>query len=111
MASEQARPRVSSYVALGWQSGVLLAALLTPLLLAYIGWRGMFFVGVLPALLAWALRSKLHEPELFVHKVKMPAQKAKSFKLLLADGRTTRARLGILHLCSVKILGYYGIMI
>jgi MFS family permease len=78
------RARVSSYVALGWQSGVLLAALLTPLLLAYIGWRGMFVVGVLPALLAWALRSKLHEPELFVHKGKMPAQKANSFKLLLA---------------------------
>ncbi len=105
------RARVSSYVALGWQSGVLLAALLTPLLLAYIGWRGMFVVGVLPALLAWALRSKLHEPELFVHKVKMPAQKANSFKLLLADGRTTRASLGILTLCSVQNLGYYGIMI
>jgi MFS family permease len=105
------RARVSSYVALGWQSGVLLAALLTPLLLAYIGWRGIFVVGVLPALLAWAPRSKLHEPELFVHKGKMPAQKANSFKLLLADGRTTRASLGILTLCSVQNLGYYGIMI
>jgi MFS family permease len=105
------RARVSSYVALGWQSGVLLAALLTPLLLAHIGWRGMFVVGVLPALLAWALRSKLHEPELFVHKVKMPAQKANAFKLLVADARTTGVSLGILTLCSVQNFGYYGIMI
>src|SRR3954449_12859992 len=47
------RARVSSYVALGWQMGVLGAALLTPLLLPLIGWRGMFMVGVLPALVAW----------------------------------------------------------
>ncbi len=31
--------RASSYVALGWQGGVLLAALVTPLLLPLIGWR------------------------------------------------------------------------
>jgi MFS family permease len=35
------RARVSSYVALGRQSGVLLAAVLTPLLLVHIGWRGI----------------------------------------------------------------------
>ncbi len=98
-------------MALGWQSGVLLAALLTPLLLVHIGWRGMFVVGVLPALLACALRSKLHEPELFVQKVKAPAQKANAFKLLVADPRTTRASLGIAILCAVQNFGYYGIMI
>src|SRR5260370_20128442 len=35
------RARVSSNVALGWQAGVLLAALVTPVLLPVIGWRGM----------------------------------------------------------------------
>ncbi len=40
------RARVSSYVGLGWQAGVLLAALVTPLLLPLIGWRGMFVVGL-----------------------------------------------------------------
>src|ERR1051326_4465990 len=35
------RARVSSYVGLGWQAGVLLAALATPMLLTVIGWRGM----------------------------------------------------------------------
>ncbi len=43
------RARVSSYVALGWQVGGLAAALLAPLLLPVIGWRGMFLVGVIPA--------------------------------------------------------------
>jgi MFS family permease len=104
------RARVSSYVALGWQSGVLLAALLTPLLLQHIGWRGMFAVGVLPALVAWILRNKLHEPEVFVKSSK-PARTTQRFRLLVADSRTARTSLGIVILCSVQNFGYYGIMI
>jgi MFS family permease len=50
------RARASSYVSLGWQSGVLLAALVTPVLLPVIGWRGMFLVGLLPALVAFIVR-------------------------------------------------------
>jgi len=75
------RARVSSYVALGWQTGVLGAALLTPLLLPQIGWRGMFLVGVIPALVAWVIRNKLHEPEVFVRKAKEkgPAARHSSF--------------------------------
>ena len=49
------RARATSYVALGWQLGVLGAALVTPALLPHIGWRGMFMVGVVPALVAWAI--------------------------------------------------------
>ncbi|MEO7241761.1 MAG: MFS transporter [Variovorax sp.] len=105
------RARVSSYVALGWQVGVLLAAILTPLLLPQIGWRGMFLVGVIPALVAWVIRSKLHEPEVFVRSVKAKGPKSNAFRLLVKDGRTTRTSLGIVILCSVQNFGYYGIMI
>ena len=48
----QHRAKATSYVALGWQLGVLAAALLTPLLIPIIGWRGMFMVGIIPALVA-----------------------------------------------------------
>ncbi|WP_175812004.1 MFS transporter [Burkholderia contaminans] len=106
---ESKRARVSCYVALGWQAGVLLAALLTPFLLMHIGWRGMFLVGVLPAVLAWAMRNTLHEPEAFVQRAAQP--KANAFRLLVADGRTARTSLGIVILCSVQNFGYYGIMI
>ena len=58
------RAKATSYVALGWQLGVLAAALLTPLLIPYIGWRGMFMVGIIPAFVAWFFRAKLHEPEI-----------------------------------------------
>lgn len=104
------RARVSSYVALGWQAGVLMAALLTPLLLPVVGWRGMFLIGVLPAFVAWFVRNRLHEPEVFVRCTKTE-KKANAFRLLVADRRTTRTSLGIVILCSVQNFGYYGIMI
>jgi MFS family permease len=63
-----ANGRGSSYVGLGWQAGVLLAAWLTPLLLPVIGWRGMFAVGLLPAFVAFVIRHMLDEPEIFIKR-------------------------------------------
>src|ERR1700733_15515492 len=62
------RARASSYVGLGWQLGVLAAAIVTPILLPVIGWRGMFMLGIFPAVAAYFIRSSLHEPEVFVQK-------------------------------------------
>lgn len=106
------RARVSSYVALGWQLGVLGAALLTPLLLPYIGWRGMFLVGVIPAVVAWVIRNKLHEPEVFVARSKKEQPSAMHcLKLLIKDKATRKISLGVIVLTSVQNFGYYGIMI
>lgn len=105
------RARVSSYVALGWQCGVLAAAMLTPLLLPVIGWRGMFLVGVIPAIVAWVIRNRLHEPEVFVRSSAKKKSTLEAFKLLVKDKATTKVSMGIAVLCSVQNFGYYGIMI
>ena len=109
------RAKAASYVALGWQVGVLAAALLTPVLLPHIGWRGMFVVGIFPAFVAWYLRVRLHEPEIFSQKqTELSAQKIsklESFKLLVKDKVITKVSLGIVVLTSVQNFGYYGIMI
>ena len=109
------RAKAASYVALGWQVGVLAAALLTPVLLPHIGWRGMFIVGIFPAFVAWYLRTRLHEPEIFSQKqTELSTQKIsklESFKLLVKDKATTKVSLGIVVLTSVQNFGYYGIMI
>ena len=105
------RARASSYVALGWQVGVLGAALLTPALLPSIGWRGMFIVGVFPAFIAWFIRSHLHEPEVFVKSNKKRKTVAESFKLLVKDSATAKVSAGIVILTSVQNFGYYGLMI
>lgn len=104
------RGRASSYVGLGWQGGVLAAALLTPILLPTIGWRGMFLVGIFPAVVAWFIRRSLHEPEIFVaHQARASA--GLSLRLLVADAETARRSLGMVILCSVQNFGYYGVMI
>lgn len=109
------RAKAASYVALGWQVGVLAAALLTPVLLPDIGWRGMFVVGIFPAFVAWYLRTRLHEPEIFSQKqTELSTQKIsklESFKLLIKDKATTKVSLGVVVLTSVQNFGYYGIMI
>ena len=55
------RARASSYVGLGWQFGVLAAALVIPALLPVIGWRGMFVLGLIPAGVAYVIRRQLHD--------------------------------------------------
>ncbi|SFI96953.1 MFS transporter [Bradyrhizobium sp. Gha] len=105
------RARATSYVGLGWQFGVLTAALVTPVLLPIIGWRGMFALGVFPALIAYVIRRKLHEPDVFIaHKAKAESA-GSSLRALVADAETTRIGIGMIILCSVQNFGYYGIMI
>jgi len=103
------RARASSYVGLGWQAGVLLAAFVTPVLLPLIGWRGMFLVGLAPALIAFVVRRTLHEPEIFVRR--HASRSENSFRSLVKDTKTFKITLAIAILCAIQNFGYYGIMI
>jgi MFS family permease len=104
------RARGCTYVALGWQAGVLVAALVTPLLLPIIGWRGMFLVGLVPGLVAFAVRLYLIEPKIFLERARARQPKM-PLGLLVKDGATTKISIGMLILCSVQNFGYYGLMI
>ncbi|MGI4902620.1 MAG: MFS transporter [Janthinobacterium lividum] len=57
----RSRGFVSGLLQAGYPSGFLLASLVFGLFYEYIGWRGMFFVGIIPALLVLYVRS--HVPE------------------------------------------------
>jgi MFS family permease len=104
------RARASSYVGLGWQLGVLAAAIVTPMLLPVIGWRGMFAIGIFPAVVAYFIRNSLHEPEVFVANKAGKSTKS-SLRLLVKDWDTTKLSIGMAILCSVQNFGYYGVMI
>ena len=104
------RARACSYVALGWQAGVLCAALLTPALLPSIGWRGMFIVGLIPGVIAFAVRWYVGEPKIFTDRVAQPRSMA-PLRMLVKDTATTKVSLGMFILCSVQNFGYYGVMI
>jgi MFS family permease len=103
------RARASSYVALGGQAGILLAALSTPLLIPIIGWRGMFLLGVIPVGMSFGLRRILPEPEVFV-ETKKHGHTSFPIAVLFKDFATVRISAGMLILCSVQQIGYYGLM-
>lgn len=104
------RARATSFVALGWQAGVLLAAVVSTIVLPLAGWRGLFLLGALPAVFAFFVRRKVEEPAKFTehkqnHKAGFPVWQ------LFRDLPTTRSSIGIIVLTSVQNFGYFGLMI
>src|SRR5215204_1259639 len=105
--------RAVAGLGLGGEFGIgmaLAAALVTPLLLPAIGWRGMFVVGLLPAFASFLIRRAVGEPPLFVERARTTRTMA-PLRLLVKDAATAKISLGMLILCSVQNFGYYGIMI
>ena len=62
-----ARGFVSGLLQSGYPTGYFLASIVYGLLFQYIGWRGMFMVGVLPALLVFYIRRTVPESPSFSH--------------------------------------------
>jgi MFS family permease len=82
----------------------------TPLLLPVIGWRGMFAVGLVPALISFAVRRAVGEPAIFARRTAAPREHF-PLRLLIKDAATARVSLGMFILCAVQNFGYYGLMI
>lgn len=57
----KSRGAVSGVLQVGYPSGFLLASIVYGLLFDHIGWRGMFMIGVLPALLVMFIRRNVEE--------------------------------------------------
>ncbi|MBV8665882.1 MAG: MFS transporter [Burkholderiaceae bacterium] len=68
----KSRGFVSGLLQAGYPSGYLLAATVFGLFYEYIGWRGMFFVGVVPALLVVYIRSQVKESPAWEAMAKKP---------------------------------------
>ncbi|AYG59409.1 MFS transporter [Rhizobium jaguaris] len=70
--SAESRGIVSGILQAGYPSGYLLASILFFLLFPIIGWRGMFMVGALPALLVFYIRRNVQESPAFVQRQATP---------------------------------------
>lgn len=68
----RARGVVSGLLQAGYPSGFLLASIVFGTLYQHIGWRGMFFVGVIPALLVLYIRMSVPESPAFEAMAKKP---------------------------------------
>lgn len=107
--------RASSYVSVGAQYGVILAALLSAVILPTLGWRALFFVGVVPVIFAFLVRKNLEEsPEwLAAQKNKKIDKQHEKGKLaqLFDTPRTSITTISLIVMATVQIAGYNGLMI
>lgn len=107
------RSRGTAGVALGFQFGIILAILCSMWVAPHFGWRGVFFIGVLPALFAWWTRRNMDEPEIWK---KMKAEKAKKkenkapISYLFNSPKKTGTTIGLIIATGVQNFGFYGIM-
>ncbi|WP_028752941.1 MFS transporter [Rhizobium leucaenae] len=69
---EDSRGIVSGILQAGYPSGYLLASIVFFLLFPIIGWRGMFMVGALPALLVLYIRRSVEESPAFLRRQATP---------------------------------------
>jgi benzoate transport len=127
------RARASAGVAIGWQLGAVLAALMAAAVVPYFGWRGLFAVGVFPALFAAWFRKGLAEPDIWINRKfmkqsiheKIAAGQALTadeqefwnttnkfpLKQLFTGKKKTIITFALTVMTSVQNFGYYGIMI
>lgn len=105
--------RASSYVSVGAQYGVILAALLSAMILPAWGWRGLFFVGLAPVIFAFIVRKKLDESPAWLEtqKKKQSVQKQGKLKQLFATPRIAFTTVALAIMATVQIAGYNGLMI
>ena len=127
------RARATAGVAMGWQAGAVLAAILAAVVLPDYGWRGLFLVGVIPALLAAWARHGLKEPPMWLKRKELKKQlkarkaagetltaeeeeeleEASKFPLahLFSSPSKTVTTISLTIMTSVQNFGYYGIMV
>ncbi len=88
----------------GWAIGYIIAAAVTAVVLPRFGWRALFLVGLLPALLAVLIRRHVREPEIWR---KAEAQRTPIAQIL--RGSLGRRTMLATALSSSVMLGYWGL--
>jgi len=96
----------------GWALGYILAALVSAFILPRYGWRALFLVGVLPALLTIWIRRRVPEPEVWNVAQTSSLQPAQFFKEKLSaifQPTLLRRTLIATLLTSFVLFAYWGL--
>jgi MFS family permease len=96
------RGRAMGIVLSGWAVGYALAAVVSGVILTYAGWRWVFFVGLLPALLTIWINRRVPEPAIWKHSRVRPVALAEKKALWRA------ARPRLLALLTMNTFGMFG---
>src|SRR5258708_10510713 len=76
----RSRGLMSAVLQNSWAIGYLISALLYATIYDYLGWRGMLWMGVLPALAVVWIRFYVKEPEIWVENQRQQKEQAVVFK-------------------------------
>lgn len=104
------RSRATSIVALGFQLGIILAALTVNFIGEIYGWRWAFAIGVLPALFVAWTRKGLKEPKIW-QNLKDQNKNKIAINKLFKTPKTTATTIGLTIACAVQNFGFYGLMV
>jgi len=89
----------------GWALGYMAAALVSGFVLPRWGWRVLFLVGVLPALVTVAIRFTVQEPPVWTHRTPSAATNWRALFQGPLAGLTLRAT----ATATAVLLGYWGL--
>lgn len=96
------RGRAMGIVLSGWAVGYALATVVSGVILTYLGWRWVFLVGLLPALLTVWIRRKVPEPAIWKESRERPISPAEQKALWRA------ARPRLLALLTMNTFGMFA---
>lgn len=99
------RGKALAFVQSSWAIGYGLAALVNLIVMPIWGWRGVFFVGVLPALFTIWVRRKVEEPEMWQ---RTPAAQRGRVSALFSPG-IARVTVFIILMNACTLFGWWGL--
>src|SRR6185295_2281971 len=99
------RGKALAFVQSAWAIGYGLAALVNLIVMPIWGWRGVFFVGVAPALFTIWIRQRLEEPELW--RSSTPAQRGRISALF--EPHIARITLFTTFMNACCLFGWWGL--
>lgn len=102
------RARALAMVQSSWAAGYALAAIVAGIMLPRTGWRYVFFVGVLPALLTLWIQSGVPESELWTRRRDSASSRGDEHQIRFAELFGQRYRRKTLTLLLMNTFGMFG---
>ncbi len=99
------RGKALAFVQSAWAIGYALAAVVNLLVMPVWGWRGVFFVGVIPALLTLWIRQRVEEPEEWQRTP--PSERGRMAQLFTEGRGRLTALLTLMNACT--LFGWWGL--
>jgi MFS family permease len=100
------RGKALGFMQSSWAIGYAAAAIVTAIVMPVWGWRGVFFVGILPALLTIWVRRRVREPAIWLEQ-RRTAGGTLGFSRILAPGmRRVTIALTLMNACTM--FGWWG---